>query len=131
MKKDKSNGKIVKLVDENKEFRKLIFNLYENFPNGESIEENLKKIIRKGDLIEHLVNSNFLIKNKCTRDKKIENWYSLGSSALHLVSTWKTEELTKKIIRLTHILIVLTVISIFLALIMIFNNDLRRLINLF
>jgi len=102
---------------ENKKFKKLIKKLYKYFPNGQIIEDEIKKVIISEKMRNQLINNSFLIKESIILEGKEKFYYSLGPNSLTLVSSWETEELTKKMKNLTYWIIVLTGISILLALI--------------
>jgi len=58
------------------------------------------------------VNDGIFIRNHMLCTKKRKSIYSLGARALPLISTWKTEELTKHIKWLTYLILFTTLVSI-------------------
>ena len=93
-------------------FRRLILEMYDGFPNYRyfgMVEDVIKSEKDRKRLIKH----GFLIKEKTNKGEH----YSLGPNALSLVSSWKTEELTKNVRKLTWLLVVLTASLLALAII--------------
>ena len=57
-----------------------------------------------------LANHGYLLKRKTMEGGKIKYLYSMGPNALPLVSAWKIEALTEKVVFLTWLLIIATVL---------------------
>jgi len=109
--------KLEERLEATKTFKELILYLYETFPNGALIEDEVRKIIVAEQVRDSLEESHFLIKELTMNNGKKEYRYSLGPSSLALVSSWKSERLTKKIKELTYWMIGLTILNITLVLI--------------
>ena len=112
-------GELEKKLEKIKTFRELINYFYNIFPNGLLSEDKINKIIVTEDVRKSLVEKRFLLREKLVSNKKYRFYYSLGPNSLSLVSSWKTEELTRSIKKLTWIAVVMTGISTILIIIQI------------
>lgn len=88
-------------------FKKLLLDMYKGFPNW-FYREMVESVVKTEEMREELIKQGVLFRTKM--DGKF--FYSLGPNGLGLVSSWKNEELTSKMIKLTFVIAVLTVVLI-------------------
>ncbi|MFW5982930.1 MAG: hypothetical protein ACOCQ4_00365 [bacterium] len=93
-------------------FQDLINYLYERFPNGQLSEDIVNRIVVTENQRKELVKNSYLFRETTSNCDERKYSYSLGPNSLSLVSTWKTEELTKKIHNLTWVIVGLTVLNV-------------------
>lgn len=97
-------------------FRKLIKDMYDGFPNGQ-VRTIVERVVITEAMRNHLVDTKFLLKESHVVDGREEVWYMLGPNSLALLSSWETEELTKSIKKLTWVVVVMTALSLILLII--------------
>jgi hypothetical protein len=110
MKKQKDSDFTWNEIEVNK-FKKLILEMFDGFPNL-IVVGKVEQVVKNDDMIVKLLDAGYLV-----RDTTIENGvkqvgYFLGPGALPLVSSWKSEELTDKVKKMTYTLLLLTFILV-------------------
>ena len=88
--------------------------MHRGFPNW-TYQEMVEKVVITKNMRDNLVKYGFLIREPgIINGKKIER-YMLGPTALSTVSSWNSEELSKRIHNLTVFLVFLTFVLIVIA----------------
>ena len=103
-------------LTQNKEFRKLVERMYKGFPNTTVHEDEVKKVIITEELRTALVDHGFFIKELYSEEGREYCRYALGPSSLNLIIAWKSEELSKSILKMNVFLVVLTTLLVVEAL---------------
>lgn len=112
-----------------KQFKEFLLSLYDSLPKskaiykGKAIFEDNKEYIPNQEFLKLLDKGKYIRRSsiKITEEfkdfvpKGTEN-FMLGSSAFPLISAWKNEEFTKRVISLTKWLILLGVVQVVLIL---------------
>ncbi len=106
-------GMKTKPVDEVDNFKGLILEMYRGFPNWFYVDF-VERAISTKMMRERLILAHFLIEGDRIVDGKTQKMYMLGPSALPLVSAWKSEELTNKLLLFTAVLFLVGLAQIFL-----------------
>lgn len=101
---------------DSEKFKELVLEMYRGFPNTFFSEKTIKETIRTEHVFNTLLKDGFFIKESTIDMKnKKTNYYSLGTHALPLVSSWMNERLSYLVLIMTCVLIVLTVIIILIT----------------
>lgn len=88
-------------------FRKLILDMHRGYPNWR-YRGMVEQVIKTEKDRKRLVKSGVLIEENIADGKQ----YSLGQTGLLLVSSWKNEETSNAVKKLTLMLVILTVLII-------------------
>lgn len=100
-----------------KDFKSLLNEMYETYPNTFSSEELVQPIIRSEEVSNKLVEHGILYSYISNDQGKKRYFYGLGPNGLQLISAWKTEELTRRMTALTFLITVLSILTAMIALI--------------
>ncbi|MDD4353168.1 MAG: hypothetical protein PHN56_01785 [Candidatus Nanoarchaeia archaeon] len=104
--------------DNKKEFRKLIYELYEIYPNGRIPEKRVHPIIVTLEDRKEMNKLGLLIEEHCIDNNgKSYNMYGLGPAGLSLISSWENEKIANRMLILTYVTITFAVISIIIQII--------------
>lgn len=104
-------------------FKGLILDMHKGYPKWSYDAEYVEREIPKFQ-IKILRKEGYLIYLEDTENKE-KKYYMLGHSALSLVSSWKTENMTKSVRTLTWVLVVLTFVLIILTIIIYFGLPIK------
>lgn len=85
----------IDIMNDHLEFKKLIFNLWNRFPNGLIADEIVDKVIIMGAVRQRLVKAGFLYSEPYHRKGKDGLDYGLGPNGISLVIDWETQGSTK------------------------------------
>jgi hypothetical protein len=80
--------------DEQKEFRKLIEEMYRGFPNTVIHEDEIKKVIKTEKVRENFQKYGFMR----GEGHGNVNYYALGPNSINLISNWRLETLNHRMI---------------------------------
>ena len=91
-------------------FKELIKDMYRGFPNWQ-YNKMVESVIKTQKMRDELVNAKFLVREPHVFQGQQTELYMLGPNALQLVSAWETEELSKKVRKLTFWAVILASLS--------------------
>ncbi|MBS3087187.1 hypothetical protein J4226_01190 [Candidatus Pacearchaeota archaeon] len=97
------------------EFKKEWRNLHQGFPRY-LYSDRLEQVVPTQEVRDNLIKHGFLLKCIPTQDKNgTKHPYMLGPNSLSLISSWNTEDLSKRTLQLSKDTKFLTKVVIFLS----------------
>ena len=96
-------------------FKELIKDMYRGFPNWQ-YNKMVEDVIKTQKMRDELVNAKFLLRESHIFQGEERELYMLGPNALQLVSAWETEELSKRVKKLTFLAVILASLSAIVSL---------------
>ena len=103
--------------EEPENFEELLEKLYDGFPNGMLKDDIVEDIIVTREQRENLVEHGYLTREHHLREGDEFYYYNLGPNGLDLISSWRTEKLTRRMTVLTVLIAILTVVNIAVGLV--------------
>ena len=100
-------------AQQTEKFKWLIKEMYKRFPNIRISENRIKEVIVTKEDRDSLVQHGYFIREPMVSGDEEGFQYGLGPNSLNLITSWKNEELTKKIVFLTVAFLTVGVLTLF------------------